>query len=140
MNLCQKIEALPTYKIPERYKWSRKVALDLEDIGFVNICDCLNKQKLETIGEPPADFDMDLFKKKKIKRVVWSFIKIEPEYFICGQRYLDKARLLEILVDPNPEHVRMLKVGKYIVCQDGHHRAAKKYLKNQRVYTKLSIL
>lgn len=135
------IENLPKCEIPERYGWKDRDAIDLADIGFPNICDCLNKKYTRNCEPFPADFNSMLLYRilggHLTFKTVHTMMKIDPTKIILGQRYIKRSRLLELVDEPNVEPIRSVKIDNYVIVHDGHHRLALKYLRKARIYAKM---
>lgn len=135
------IQNFPKCEIPKRYGWKDRDAINLSDIGFPNICDCLNKKYTRDCEPFPSDFDSMLLYRilgghLQFKQV-HSMMAIDPTKIILGQRFIKRSRLLELIDEPNSQPIRAVKVGEYVVIHDGHHRLALKYLRKARIYAKI---
>lgn len=137
----QLIANLPQCEIPRRYGWRDRDAIDLKDIGYTNVCDCLNKAYTRECDPFPQDFDSML-----LYRILGGYLKFrwkhafldtDPTRIILGQRYVKRSRLLELLDKPNSTPIRGVKIGDYTIVHDGHHRVALKHLRKSRVYARI---
>jgi hypothetical protein len=135
------IETLPKCKIPKQYGWKDRDAVDLKDLGFINISDCLNKRYTRDCDPFPQDFDSMLMYRilgGHLKyKWVHKIIEVDVDRIILGQRYVKRNRLLELLDEPNEEPIRGVQIGDYRIIHDGHHRLALKRLRKSRIYAKL---
>jgi hypothetical protein len=135
------IKNLPKCEIPKRYGWKDRDAIDLKDLGFNNVCDCLNKKYTRECEPFPQDFDAMLLYRilggYLEHKWVHKIIRVNPSKIILGQRYIKRSRLLELLDEPNDEPIRAVQIGEYRIIHDGHHRLALKSLRKSKIYAKL---